>query len=84
MSTLKQWMVDRNRFLVSSSKRTEYSVPESFTILEGQVGDSTYTEYIPGTAPCIILSNHDGDNIFPDSIQDRTHGCYDSATDSCD
>ncbi len=85
LTTLKEWMVNRNRFVATSanSRREEYQVPESFSILEGSMGLSTYTEYIPGTAPCLLLTGHDGD-VFPDSIVDRKNGCYDADTDTCD
>ena len=87
LTTLKQWMVNRNRFLATSTnsrRADEYRVPESFSILEsGSLGSSTYTEYIPGTAPCLLLASHDGD-VYPDSIADRKHGCYDAETQTCD
>jgi len=86
LTTLKQWMVNRSRFIATSTnsrRADEYQVPQSFSILEGTMGLSTYTEYIPGTAPCLLLAGHDGD-VVPDSISDRKHGCYDAETDTCD
>lgn len=87
LPTLKEWMVNRSRFKTTSTSATrlaEYQPPlEGFTILDGQRGANGYSEYIPGTAPCIILSGHDGD-IYPVDIDDRTHGCWDAATSTCD
>eukprot|EP00339_Tiarina_fusa_P001060 CAMPEP_0117016780 /NCGR_PEP_ID=MMETSP0472-20121206/13198_1 /TAXON_ID=693140 ORGANISM="Tiarina fusus, Strain LIS" /NCGR_SAMPLE_ID=MMETSP0472 /ASSEMBLY_ACC=CAM_ASM_000603 /LENGTH=531 /DNA_ID=CAMNT_0004720967 /DNA_START=91 /DNA_END=1682 /DNA_ORIENTATION=- len=77
LATMKEWMVNRNRFKTTSASATrlsDYEVPSSFTILSGERGTNGWTEYIPGTAPCIILSGHDGD-VYPDSIVDRNHGC---------
>lgn len=85
LTTLVEWMVNRDRFVATSTnsrRAEEYQVPESFSIFEGVVGLSTYTEYIQGTAPCLLLTGHDGD-IFPDSISDRKNGCYDADTDTC-
>ena len=87
LPTLKEWMATRSRFKTTSTSATrlaEYQPPlEGFAILDGQRGADGYSEYIPGTAPCIILSGHDGD-LYPDDIDDRTHGCWDAATSTCD
>ena len=80
-------MVDRKRFKTThynDVRQANYVVPlEGFTILTGEYGSNGYTEYIPGTAPCIIITGHDGD-LSPTDIADRTDGCYDEATDTCD
>ena len=85
LPTLKEWMVNRSRFKTTSTSATrlaDYQAPlEGFTILNGQRGTNGYVEYIPGNAPCIILSGHDGD-LYPADIDDRTHGCWDGST--CD
>ena len=82
-ATLKEWMVNRSRFKTTSNS-TDYQSPlEGFTILDGQRGTNGYVEYIPGNAPCIILSGHDGD-IYPSDIDDRTHGCWDEQSSTCD
>jgi hypothetical protein len=85
LATLKEWMANRSRFKTTSTSATrlaDYSPPlDGFTILNGQRGTNGYVEYIPGTAPCIILSGHDGD-LYPADIDDRTHGCWDGST--CD
>ena len=85
LPTLKEWMVNRSRFKTTSTSATRlsnYQPPlEGFTILDGQRGTNGYVEHIPGNAPCIILSGHDGD-LYPADIDDRTHGCWDGST--CD
>ena len=87
LATLKEWMVNRSRFKTTSTSATrlaDYSPPlDGFTILDGQRGTNGYVEYIPGTAPCIILSGHDGD-LYPYDIDDRNHGCWDAQTSTCD
>lgn len=87
LATLKEWMVNRSRFKTTSTSATrvaDYSPPlDGFTILDGQRGTNGYVEYIPGTAPCIILSGHDGD-LYPSEIDDRTHGCWDAPSSTCD
>mmetsp|Transcript_11594 Transcript_11594/g.16340 ORF Transcript_11594/g.16340 Transcript_11594/m.16340 type:complete len:704 (-) Transcript_11594:555-2666(-) len=83
LPTLKEWMVNRKRFKTTSlveTRKNEYEAPLSgFTIRSGQRGANGYTEYIPGTAPCIILSGHDGD-LEPESIANRTTGCWDGSS----
>lgn len=79
LETLKEWMVNRNRFKTTSTlstRQSDYEAPLSgFAIRSGQRGSNNYTEYIPGTAPCIILTGHDGD-LYPDGIDDRNDGCW--------
>uniref|UniRef100_A0A7S4MX42 Peptidase M14 carboxypeptidase A domain-containing protein n=1 Tax=Odontella aurita TaxID=265563 RepID=A0A7S4MX42_9STRA len=85
LDTLKEWMVDRNRFKttsITSTRVADFEAPTSgFTIRAGQSGTNGYTEYIPGTAACIILTGHDGD-FYPDDIVDRNSGCWDGS--ACD
>jgi len=84
LDTLKEWMVDRNRFKYTSvlaTRKNDWEVPPGFTIRSGQRGANGYTEYIPGTAACIIVSGHDGE-LEPSGILDRNDGCWDGS--SCD
>jgi hypothetical protein len=75
LETLKEWMTMESRFIRTSSGRADYEVPASFRALEGVRGYMNYTEYIPGTAPCIFLTGHDG-QLEPSYILKRDHGCY--------